>query len=205
MTYAIFRASGFQYRAEPGDVLRLPRMSDVDVGDTVTFDEVLLGATDGEVLVGRPVVKGAAVKAEVLAHDRADKVIVFKFKRRKNYRRKQGHRQDYTEIRVSEIDLGGGRTARAEEADEKKAKKAAKKKTAAKKEAEASADVVTEAAPEAPPKKKKKKAAPKKKAAKKKAASKPKAGAKKKTKAEAKKKSSTKSKTSKKKSKKKET
>lgn len=129
VTYAIFKAGGFQYRAEPGDVLRVPRMQ-VEVGDVVTFDEVLLGAADGEVLVGRPTVEDAAVRAEVLAHDRADKIIVFKFKRRKQYRRKRGHRQDYTEIRVAEIDLGGGRVASAgaEPAAEAKPKKKSKKK-----------------------------------------------------------------------------
>ncbi len=127
MTYAIFKAAGFQYRAELGDVLRLPSL-DVESGDTVTFDEVLLGATEGDVLIGRPTLEGAAVRAEVLGHGRADKVVVFKFKRRKNIRSKTGHRQDYTEVRVSEIDFGGNRRVSLE-----KPKKAAPKKKAAKK------------------------------------------------------------------------
>lgn len=134
MTYAIFKAAGFQYRAELGEVLRLPSL-DVESGDTVTFDEVLLGATEGDVLIGRPTLEGAAVRAEVLRHGRADKVVVFKFKRRKNIRSKTGHRQDYTEVRVSEIDFGGDRRVSLE-----KPKKAAPKKKAAKKpEAKAAA------------------------------------------------------------------
>ena len=126
MTYAIFKAAGFQYRVEPGDVLRLPSF-EAEAGDTVTFDEVLFGSSEGEVLVGRPTVKGAAVRAQVIRHGRADKIIIFKFKRRKNYRRKTGHRQDFTEIRVSEIDLGGGRKAVAEPVEKRAAKKAPKK------------------------------------------------------------------------------
>lgn len=130
MTYAIFKAAGFQYRAELGDVLRLPSL-DAESGETVRFDQVLLAAADDEVLVGRPTLEGAAVRAEVLGHGRADKIIVFKFKRRKNYRRKTGHRQNFTEVRVSGIELGGGRQVSLEaEAGPEKAK--AKKKPEAK-------------------------------------------------------------------------
>ena len=173
MTYAIFKAAGFQYRAELGDVLRLPSL-DVESGDTVTFDEVLLGSAEDEVLVGRPTLEGAAVRAEVLGHGRADKIIVFKFKRRKNYRRKTGHRQNYTEVRVNEIDLGGGRQVSLEAA-----KKAKPKKAAPKKEPEAKAEVETAAKPaQKKPAAKKpaaKKTATKKPAAKAKTAAKPKA------------------------------
>ena len=177
MTYAIFKAAGFQYRAELGDVLRLPSL-DVESGDTVTFDEVLLGSAEDEVLVGRPTLEGAAVRAEVLGHGRADKIIVFKFKRRKNYRRKTGHRQNYTEVRVNEIDLGGGRQVSLEAA-----KKAKPKKAAPKKEPEAKTEVETAARPAKRPAAKKpaakkpaaKKAAAKKPAAKTKTAAKPKA------------------------------
>jgi large subunit ribosomal protein L21 len=129
VTYAIFKAAGFQLRAELGDVLRLPSM-DAESGATVTFDEVLLGASDGDVLVGRPTLQGAAVRAQVLRHGRADKIVVFKFKRRKNYRRKTGHRQGFTEVRVNEIDLGGERRVALE--PEKKAKKEPKARAAAK-------------------------------------------------------------------------
>ena len=103
--YAIFRTGGKQFRAEPGQTLRIPSL-DVEAGQTVTFEEVLLGATDSDVQVGAPLVSGAAVTAEVVKHGRGEKIIVFKFKRRKNYRRKQGHRQGYTEVRVRDINLG---------------------------------------------------------------------------------------------------
>jgi large subunit ribosomal protein L21 len=103
--YAIIRTGGKQFRAEPGQTLRIPSL-DVEPGQTVTFGEVLLGATESDVKVGAPLVSGAAVTAEVVKHGRGEKIIVFKFKRRKNYRRKQGHRQGYTEVRVRDINLG---------------------------------------------------------------------------------------------------
>jgi len=85
--------------------LRVPSL-DVDAGESVVFDQVLLAADDGDtVQVGTPTVDGASVRAEVLRHGRADKIIVFKRKRRKGYRRKQGHRQGFTEIRVDEVAL----------------------------------------------------------------------------------------------------
>lgn len=127
VTYAIFKAAGFQYRAELGAVLRVPSL-DVESGETITFEDVLMGASDGETLIGNPTLKGATVQAEVLRHGRADKVIVFKFKRRKNYRKKTGHRQNFTEIRVREIDLGGEHKVTLEEAE--KPKKAPKKQKA---------------------------------------------------------------------------
>jgi len=103
--YAVFQTGGKQFRAEPGRRLRIPSL-DAEPGDSVTFDHVLLAA-DGEEQerVGTPVVEGAAVRAEVVRHGRADKVIVFKKKRRKGYRRKQGHRQGFTEIRIDEVTL----------------------------------------------------------------------------------------------------
>ncbi len=100
--YAVFRTGGKQFRAEPGGRIRVPTL-DAEAGDTVTFDEVLLTSDGEEVAVGQPIVDGASVRAEVVDHGRDKKVIVFKRKRRKGYRRKQGHRQGYTEIRVDEI------------------------------------------------------------------------------------------------------
>ena len=103
--YAVFQTGGKQFRAEPGTRLRIPTLT-AEPGDTVTFDEVLLaGDGDESVKVVTPTVDGASVKAEVLRHGRGRKVIVFKRKRRKGYRRKQGHRQDFTEIRVDEVAL----------------------------------------------------------------------------------------------------
>lgn len=104
--YAVFQTGGKQFRAEPGTRIRIPSL-DIEPGDSVTFDDVLLtGDADENVQVGAPTVDGARVTAEVLRHGRDKKVIVFKRKRRKGYRKKQGHRQDFTEIRIDEIALG---------------------------------------------------------------------------------------------------
>ena len=103
--YAVFQTGGKQFRAEPGARLRVPSL-DAEPGSSVVFEHVLLaGDGDANVQVGAPTVAGATVKAEVLRHGREKKIIVFKRKRRKGYRKKQGHRQDYTEIRVDEVAL----------------------------------------------------------------------------------------------------
>ena len=103
--YAIIRAGGHQYRAEPGKTIRIQSV-DAQPGETVTFNDVLLGADGDTIKIGAPVVSGAAVTAEVVRHGRGEKIIIFKHKRRKNYRRKQGHRQGFTEVRVNDISLG---------------------------------------------------------------------------------------------------
>jgi large subunit ribosomal protein L21 len=103
--YAIFRALGKQFRAEKGKTIRLPLM-DAEAGSKVTFDEVLL-SSDGETIrAGTPLVSGAKVEAEVVGQGKEPKIYVFKFKRRKNYRRKTGHRQKYTEVRITDVTLG---------------------------------------------------------------------------------------------------
>ena len=103
--YAVFQTGGKQFRAEPGYRLRIPSLV-AEPGDKVTFDHVLLAGDGPEAVhVGTPVVEGASVTAEVLRHGRDRKVIVFKRKRRKGYRRKQGHRQDFTEIRIDDVAL----------------------------------------------------------------------------------------------------
>jgi large subunit ribosomal protein L21 len=100
--FAVFKTGGKQFRAEPGASIRIPSL-EAEPGDAVTFDEVLLASADGDVKVGQPLVEGAKVTAEVVRHGRDRKVIVFKRKRRKGYRRKNGHRQGFTEVRVSEV------------------------------------------------------------------------------------------------------
>ncbi len=103
--YAIVRTGGKQYRVRPGDRVRVEKLA-AEPGDEVVFEDVVF-VSDGEtVKVGTPRVKGAAVRAEVVAHGRGPKLIVFKKKRRKNYRRKAGHRQWYTEVFVREISVG---------------------------------------------------------------------------------------------------
>lgn len=103
--YAVFQTGGKQFRAEPGARIRVPVL-ELEPGDSVTFDNVLLAADDDDnVHVGTPIVEGASVTAEVVRHGRGKKLIVFKRKRRKGYRRKQGHRQDFTEIKVEKVAL----------------------------------------------------------------------------------------------------
>jgi large subunit ribosomal protein L21 len=100
--YAVFRTGGKQFRAEPGRRILIPLIA-ADPGDRIIFEDVLIAGDGDNVSVGAPLVDGASVKAEVLRHGRDKKVIVFKRKRRKGYRKKQGHRQGFTEIRVSEV------------------------------------------------------------------------------------------------------
>ncbi|MGQ0561219.1 MAG: 50S ribosomal protein L21 [Gemmatimonadota bacterium] len=100
--YAIIRSGGKQFRAEPGKTIKVPALK-AEPGAQVTFDEVLVAGNGDDVKVGTPIVSGAQVTGEVVKHGKAKKVIIFKWKRRKNYRRKQGHRQDFTEVRIGEI------------------------------------------------------------------------------------------------------
>jgi large subunit ribosomal protein L21 len=105
MTYAVIRTGGKQYRVTPGSVLRLERLAG-DVGASVEFAEVLLAGSDeadAPVRIGRPLVEGAIVRGEIVAQGRDRKVLIFKKKRRKNYRRRRGHRQSITTVRVTEI------------------------------------------------------------------------------------------------------
>ena len=104
MTYAIIRTGGMQFRAEPGKTIRIPSL-EAEVGAAVTFDEVLLGSDGTTVHAGAPLVSGATVTGEVVKHGKGDKIVVFKFKRRKNYARKQGHRQGFTEVRIGAISV----------------------------------------------------------------------------------------------------
>lgn len=92
-------------------MIRIPTL-EAEPGDKVEFDEVLLAERDGEIHVGAPALKGASVAAEVVAHGRGDKIIVYKMKRRKGYRKKQGHRQGYTDIRIVDITVPAGKPTR---------------------------------------------------------------------------------------------
>lgn len=103
--YAIFRAQGKQFRAEQGKTIQLPRM-EAEPGSKITFDEVLLASDGDTVVAGTPTVKGAKVEAEVLGETKGEKIYVFKFKRRKNYRRKTGHRAKFTEVRITGLTIG---------------------------------------------------------------------------------------------------
>lgn len=100
--YAVIKTGGKQYRVEQGQKLRVEKLPG-NPGDTIELDQVLLVAGGDAPKIGQPLVEGAKVSAEILAQDRAKKIIVFKLKRRKNYRRKQGHRQPYTELKITGI------------------------------------------------------------------------------------------------------
>ncbi|MDD3694734.1 MAG: 50S ribosomal protein L21 [Lentisphaeria bacterium] len=102
--YAIIKANGKQYKVEPGQKIELDRMLG-EPGDMVSFDEVILYSNEGESSVGTPLLSGCSVKAELLEHFRAPKIVVFKMKRRKRNRVKRGHRQEKTRLRISEIVL----------------------------------------------------------------------------------------------------
>jgi large subunit ribosomal protein L21 len=105
MNYAVIRTGGKQYRVTPGCVLRIERLTG-DVGTTVEFPEVLLAGSDdvdAPVHIGTPLVAGTVVRAEITAQGRDRKILVYKKKRRKNYRRRRGHRQSITTVRVTEI------------------------------------------------------------------------------------------------------
>ena len=105
MSYAIIRTGGKQFRVEPGKTIRIPSLLG-DEGTKVTFNEVLLGSDGGNVRAGVPTLSGAQVTGEIVRHGRGEKIVVFKFKRRKNYARKQGHRQGFTDVRIDDITLG---------------------------------------------------------------------------------------------------
>ncbi len=102
MDYAVVRTGGLQFRVSEGDLIRVPRMKS-EVGEAIEMSDVLALSVGGDVKVGTPVVESASVRAEVIAHGKGRKVIVFKKKRRKDYRVKKGHRQGFTEIRITGI------------------------------------------------------------------------------------------------------
>jgi large subunit ribosomal protein L21 len=100
--YAVVKTGGKQVRVSPGQAVRVEKLGG-DVGEAISFDEVLLVGGDGETKVGQPLVAGATVSGKITAQGRADKITIFKMKRRKTYRKKQGHRQSYTEVTVESI------------------------------------------------------------------------------------------------------
>jgi large subunit ribosomal protein L21 len=103
--YAVIKSGGKQYRVESGATLRLETLS-AEVGANVSFDQVLLVSNGDAVKVGAPLVSGALVKATVVGHGRGEKVKIFKLRRRKHYIKNQGHRQNYTEVRIDDIVQG---------------------------------------------------------------------------------------------------
>ncbi len=102
--YAIIESCGRQYKVSEGDVVLFEKL-DVQEGSNITFDKVVLISNDEKVEVGSPYVKSAKVEGKVLAHGKHKKIIVYKYKPKKNYRRTQGHRQPYTKIEITKIEL----------------------------------------------------------------------------------------------------
>lgn len=100
--YAVIKTGGKQYRVQKDDIIEV-ELLDAEVGASVTLDEVLLVGNEGKAKIGAPTVAGASVKANVLNQKRGDKIIVFKKKRRQNYRRKNGHRQHITVLKITDI------------------------------------------------------------------------------------------------------
>jgi len=186
--YAVIKTGGKQYRVTPGDVLKVETLK-ADVGSTINFEEVLMIADGDNITVGTPTIASAKVAAEVIAHGRAKKVEIIKFRRRKHHQKRTGHRQNFTQVQIQNINGKGtvakkatAKAADADSKDKKPAKKAAPKKatakpaakTAEKKPAPKKATAKTTATKKAAPKKAAaaakstaKKAAPKKATAKK--------------------------------------
>lgn len=100
--YAVIETGGKQYRVQEGDVIFVEKIN-AEEGETVDLSKVLLVSKDGEVKIGKPYVDGAKVEAKVLGHGKAKKIVVFKYKPKKNYRKKQGHRQPYTKLQIEKI------------------------------------------------------------------------------------------------------
>jgi large subunit ribosomal protein L21 len=100
--YAIIKTGGKQYRVSEGDVINVEKLN-VAAGEMVVFDEILAVSKDGELQIGTPVVTGAKVEAKVLQQGKDKKIIVFKYKPKKDYRKKQGHRQPFTRVKIEKI------------------------------------------------------------------------------------------------------
>ena len=129
--YAIIESCGKQYKVAEGDVVFFEKL-DVEEGKKITFDNVVLVSDDKKVEVGAPYVKGVKVAGKVVSHGKGKKVLVYKYKAKKNYRRTQGHRQPYTKVEITKIKTAAEKA----EAKEASAKETTTKKTTTKKAAE---------------------------------------------------------------------
>jgi large subunit ribosomal protein L21 len=109
--YVIANIKGFQYKVQKGDKLRVPKY-DLEVGNKMSIHEIMLVADEKTVKIGSPFVENAVVEATIAGHDKYDKITVFKKKRRKDYSVKRGHRQEYTELVIDDIVIGGHKAAK---------------------------------------------------------------------------------------------
>lgn len=100
--YAIIETGGKQYTVKPGDVLEIERLK-CEEGDKITFDKVLFMSDEDSKFTGKPLLEGASVTASCLEHGKGDKIIIYKYKAKKDYRKKQGHRQPYTKVKIEDF------------------------------------------------------------------------------------------------------
>jgi large subunit ribosomal protein L21 len=101
--YAIIQTGGKQYRVSEGDVVSIEKLTAAE-GEEVVFDQVLTVVSDSDIKIGKPVVEGAKVTAKVVEHGKGKKILIFKYKAKSNYRKRQGHRQPYTKVEISKIE-----------------------------------------------------------------------------------------------------
>ena len=127
--YAIIESCGKQYKVTEGDVVFFEKL-DTEEGKKVTFDKVVLVSDDKKVEVGAPYVKGVKVEGKVVEHGKGKKIIVYKYKAKKNYRRTQGHRQPFTKVEITKIATPAAKTAAKPETKSEETKTVAKKTTA---------------------------------------------------------------------------
>ncbi len=134
--YAIIESCGRQYKVSEGDVVFFEKL-EAEEGKKITFDNVVLVSNDQEVEVGTPYVKGVKVEGKVVSHGKGEKILVYKYKAKKNYRRTQGHRQPYTKVEITKIKTAEEKAEKVEKAEAKpvQAKAETKKSATAKKEA----------------------------------------------------------------------
>ncbi len=124
--YAIIESCGKQYKVAEGDVVFFEKL-DAEEGKKVTFDKVILVSEEGKVQVGNPYVKGVKVEGKVVSHGKGKKIIVFKMKAKKNYRRKQGHRQPYTKVEITSIKTAAKKAETKTASEKAESKKVAEK------------------------------------------------------------------------------
>ena len=131
--YAIVEIRGKQYKVQEGDIVFVDRMDEVEEGKEITFDKGLFLSDGKKVTVGTDTVKGAKVKATVIGHGKSKKILVFKYKAKKNERKMRGHRQPYTKIQIEKITTTADKAKKEDKAEKKEVEKKEVKKTTAKK------------------------------------------------------------------------
>jgi large subunit ribosomal protein L21 len=120
--YAVVASGGKQYKVEEGEILRIEKIPG-DVGSSVTFEQILMISDGDQINIGQPLLGDAAVKGQIVEQGKAKKILVFKYKRRKRYRRKHGHRQQYTAVRIDSIEAQAGKAPQKTEAKKPAVKK----------------------------------------------------------------------------------